>query len=569
MTDANNDNKEQRIRAIATALDNDGNLASLVLPDDETLDHVLSKPNQAVGEDRFGTGGQHVARELTGKTGWRDLDNKGPDPEKSRNFLGDEFQGMLGYDASGKPAFWSHFSKADGSPIESMDDLKGQSFKICLATKLPEHLHGNPSISDVPEAWGGKEPKDAAVKVCPRMEAQIRAYAEDFANVTGLNVEIVDDAKDANLTVMAWETGTKSPRLLGFASFPESMNSWSRLRGLGNKPAFMFVSNDYANLPESRVSDQEVRNLFSHEFGHNMGWCHPHDLARLSMSQAEALGSTLMAYSDMHNDDIAGSKGAQMGAIDYTFRKWFPDAPALNEGEGRVYDMQAHMDASFEKSKNTRAYARSGQLSTAVIVDAGTNTELHGSKGNDFIDTNTGYASYVNCPDGKGKQKFLLSEGHIAKVKGIAGDNTIVPSKTGDQVIEPGTGNSQIKFYHQGIGGTKTIVSEGNDTLVLSESIILGHKALRASEKDGNIVIGDSKEQIVLAGKGVAAIQVIDAQGREVLKKDVAGLTAEQINDEVIAPARKGVQERNFNRPLTFAQRVEEDAQQQDRAVGM
>lgn len=557
MTEENQN--EKRIRGIVTAMNNDGQLTSLILPDDETIDEALSRPNASIDEDRFGTGGQHVARELSGKTGWRDLDNKGPNPEKNRNFLGDEFQGMLGYDASGKPAFWSHFSKPDGSPIESIDDLKGQSFKICLADKLPKHLHNHPSINDVPEAWGGKAPKDAAVKVAPRMEEQIKAFAADFEATTGMKMELVDDPKEANLTVMAWQKNTKSPRLLGFASFPESMNSWSRLRGLGNKPAFMFVSNDYANL--ERITDQEVRNLFSHEFGHNMGWCHPHDLARLNMSQGEALGSTLMAYSDMHNDDIEGSKGAQMGAIDYTFRKWFPDAPAMNTGEGRVYDMQKHMDMSFEKSKGTRAYSRSGQLSTAVIVDQGTNTELHGTTGNDFIDTNTGYASYVPCPDGRGKQKFLLSEGHIAKVKGISGDNIIIPSKQGDQTIEPGTGNSEIKFYHQGIGGKKTIVSEGNDKLVLSESILQGHKSLKATERDGNIVIGDGKEEIVLGGKGVATIQVIDAQGREIISKDVAGKSAEQINDEVLAPAREGVVSRNSRR--SFTERLENQ-----RAVG-
>jgi hypothetical protein len=560
-----NDNNTPRIRGIATARNNNGELVSLILPDDQTLDQVLNKPNRAEDGDRFGTGGQHVARELSGKTGWADLDNKGPDPEKNRNFLGDEFQGMLGYDASGKPAFWSHFSRPDGSPIQSIDDLKGQSFKICLASKMPEHLVGNPSISDVPEAWGEKEPKDAAVKVAPRMEAQIRAFAKDFEKVTGLKMEIVDDAKEANLTVMAWETGTKWPRLLGFASFPESMNSWSSLDGLGNKPAFMFVSNDYANL--TNISDQEVRNLFSHEFGHNMGWCHPHDLARLNMSQAEALGSTLMAYSDMHNDDIAGSTGAQMGAIDYTFRKWFPDAPALNTGDGRVYDLQKHLDMSWKKSQFTSAYRRSGQLSTAVIVDAGTNTELHGTKGNDFLDTNTGYASYVTCPDGKGKQKFMLSEGHIAKVKGIAGDNVIIPSKTGDQVIEPGTGNSQVKFYHQGIGGNKTIVSEGKDTLVLSESILLGHKGLHASEKDGHVVIGDGKESITLAGKGVATIQVIDAQGREILSKDVAGLGADAINQEVITPARAGIAASRERR--SFTERLgDERSNNTERSIG-
>ncbi|MBM3617110.1 MAG: hypothetical protein FJX23_01035 [Alphaproteobacteria bacterium] len=629
MTDA--ENKKVTTAAIATVLKDDKSVVSFVLPDDKTINEVLREgANKDLNEDRFGTGGQHVARDLAGKTGWRDLDSKGPDPfanstaadAKKRNFLGDEFQGMLGYDKTGKPAFWSHFNKinedgtpklgADGKPqpIESIDDLKGQTFKVHLATQLPKHLEGHALIEGM-DIWDGKKAKDAAVKVAGRLEKEIGEYLNDLTKVTGLKFELTDKQEDANLTVMSWAKTkpTFGGTLLGFASFPESINSWSSLNGLGNKPAFMFLNNEWTESKSTK--QQEVRNLFAHELGHNLGWAHPHDLARPNMSQPETLVSTLMAYADVQPKDFAGAEGAHMGAVDYGFRKWMPEAPALNSGEGKVYDLQAHLEQSIKESGNSSAYRRSNLLPTAVIVDSGKGTELHGTAGDDFIDTNKGYASIVNVPSPAPtkaeeaapaaklnahvttgehdhgeeqptanvpprrpapapvvkRQKVLLAEGHIAKVKGLSGNNTIIASETGDQVIEPGTGNSEVRFYYQNIGGNKTIHSEGNDTLVLSQSIIQGHKDLKATEKDGNIVLGDGKDSITLSGKGVATIRIIDAKGQTVQETEVKGLNAKEINDQVIKPAQSIARKsQRFNRPATFAGRIEEEGQQ--RAAG-
>lgn len=590
MSEANN---KKPLRGVVTALgEGSKGFVSYVLPTDETIDQVLSqKANQELLEDRFGTGGQHVARDLAGKVGYKDLDAKGPDPyansyepdAKKRDFFGDEFQGMLVHDKSGRPAFWSHFKRADGSPIQSQEDLKGQTFKIHLADKLPKYLEGHASIEGM-DIWEGKPAKDAAVKVAGRLQKEIAEYAKEFSKVTGLNVVLTDDPKEADLTVMSWAKSKPSfgGTLLGFASFPESVNTWASLNGLGNKPAFMFLNNEWTE--RKGTSDREVRNLFAHEFGHNMGWAHPHDLARLNHSQAETLGMTLMAYSQGQPQDFAGTEGAGMGAIDYTFRKWLPEAPALNTGEGKVYDLQKHLEQSFKNNAGTAEFQRTRLLHTAVIVDSGKGTELHGTKGNDFIDTNPGYASIINVPveelsgaavtanDNKAlnahvvsedepkeeaaaaptprapykprpaQQKIVLSEGHIAKVKGITGDNVIIASESGDQVIEPGNGKNEVRFYYQNIGGHKTIHSEGKDTLVLSQSILLSHKGLKATEKDGTLVIGDGKESITLSGNKLESIRVIDTQGRVLEEKAVKDLSADQINEEVLKPAAAKIQ---------------------------
>lgn len=604
---------------------------SYILPDDKTIDRVTDpKFQSAYTDDRFGTGGKHVGRDLNDKKTARPLDEQGVDPyEKDRTvtvkreFMGDEFTNMLAYDAKGKPAFWSHFHKinADGTPkldaegkkqpIESPEDLKGQTFKILLANKLPKYLENNELVNGL-DVWEGKKPKDVAVRVNARLEEQMKIYAENYTKVTGLKVEFTDKEEEANLTVMSWPKSKPSlgGTLLGVASFPESINTWSSLNGLGNKPGMMFLNNEWCE--RSSTTDQQVRDLFAHEFGHNMGWCHPHDLARLRMPQSEALLSTLMAYSDTFPDDFKGKEGAGMGPIDYSFRKYWPDAPAINAGEGKVYDLQEHLDASFAKNARTTAVSKNrGLLPTAVIVDAGKGTELHGTKGDDFIDTNPGYVSLVTIPpvasniaqlpagakrspkktsaadvaahvttephddtpaspEGQnpavptpkpvpapqpprspGRMKVLLSEGHIAVVKTLTGNNIIIASKTGDQRIEPGNGKNEIRFYEQSIGGHKTIHSEGKDTLVLSSNILLADGKIHATrDENGNTVIKGKEGSITLTGKGLDTIRVIDNLGKTLFEENVKDLTAEQLQSDVIAPAsRKAQQTRMFSRP--------------------
>ncbi|MCH2547687.1 MAG: hypothetical protein MK052_08775, partial [Alphaproteobacteria bacterium] len=254
--------------------------------------------------DRFGTRGLHTARDRTNATGWREGTEltKGPDPDGIRDFKGNEFDGLIGYaPAKGPgemrtPALWSHFTQVneDGSPklgedgeplpITHVDQLEGQSFKICLPDTFPEYLKDNPSIERVGDAWGYDErgrinkPEDKAITLNERLKEQAHLIAEESEN-SGLKVEIVDNPEDAHVIMMGWDNG--NPRgLIGFASFPDSMNDWPRLNGLGQPrgKGFLFVNNAYA--ADEKVTDAELRDLVLHESmrGHNMGMCHPHDL---------------------------------------------------------------------------------------------------------------------------------------------------------------------------------------------------------------------------------------------------------------------------------------------------
>lgn len=580
MSNEFNEAKNDASLRVGLFRDEDNNFVSTVFEAEQGSDEVIKEAKSRLNaagelknpdEDRFGTAGKHTARHTENATGWRpgSLPSKGPDPQGIRDFKGDEFQGIIGYarkdpDGLRRPAWWSHFVKEDktdpnrklrdeqgnvipGTPIESIDDLPDVPvLKVCLAEEFPDFLKNNPSIERTADAWGRNpktgrvnKPEDEAKKVHPRLEEQIRKFAET-SEKSGLKIELVDDPNDAHITVMAWERNTP-PRLLGFASFPESMNSWSRLRGLGQPrgDGFAFLSNDYAK--DKSVSDEELRDLFLHESarGHNMGGCHPHDLGMLNMSQSEAHASTLMAYSNIHGKDIEGVEGSDLGYVDYGIRNWIPNPPKLNTEDGKTIDLQAHLDASYEHNKNKSSTRRSGLLPGASIINHGTNTVLHGTRGDDLIDTNVGYCSVVDSPDPNIKQKVMLAEGHIAKVRGISGNNTIIPAEQGDQVIEPGLGDSKICFYNQSIGGSKKIYSQGNDTLVLSETILHRYGGeLKATENAlGEIVIGGEDDTITLAGNGVSNIHVIDSLGKTIVDQNVKGLNADQINAQVLTKA--------------------------------
>lgn len=554
-------------------LDDNGDPISLVVKGGQTVEERLNEEKEfedAVKrgdreptEDRFGTGGMHTARHKEGAIGWREkgMNVKGTDPLNTRDYKGDEFDGIIAYgradeDGLRRPAFWSHFVKEDktdpnrplrdeqgnvipGTPIESIDDLPEQPvFKICLPAKgeFPEHLKNNPSIERTREAWGTGKPEDQAEKIHPRLIKAMEDIVKNSEN-SGIKIELVDDPKEAHCNIMGWSTGA-TPRLLGWASFPEAMNSWSRLRGLGQErgSAFSFLNNDYA--ADRSVSDEALRDLILHEVvrGHVMGGCHPHDLGMLRMSQAEAKESTLMSYSTDHPNDFAGTEGSGLGMIDYGIRRWMPNPKPINTQPGNVYDIAAHVATSFERNKNGRSAYAAGLLPGVVIINHGPGAVLKGTAGDDILDTNPGYCSVVPAGEHRGKQfkqKVLLSEGHIEVVKGISGNNTIIPAEQGNQLIEPGTGNSKLCFTHQSIGGNKHIHSEGQDTLVLSDAVVkryLGN--LKASINDkGEMVFAGGDDSITVSGNKLASMQIVNARGGVIGELNGADLTVDKINN--------------------------------------
>lgn len=508
-------------------------------------------------EHEFSSGGHHVGRSLEGKEApLRPIDARGPNPHGDRRFYADEFQGMLTFDRQGKPTFHSRFPEA-----KSAKDIK--ELRINIATKLPKYMTGNtPQAIEIEamenDAFDGQPFRDVFARVDDKMVKQVKQYAKEFEQAFGIKMTVGFDLPDPHLSLMGYTKG--DPNLLGFASFPPGINDWAELDGLGAHPGYMVMNNQYS----ATATSKEVYDLFTHEFGHTMGLAHPHDLAMLNMSKREALTATKMAYTDLKlrafrhivTDadgkpvlDKGGNKqyyhtGPDEGVLDFGFRKWTANAPALghvsnpdpkdpkNDLYKGVYDLAAHSEFARNENGQSIVFLRERLLPMVPIINDGKHTVLKGTPGDDYLDTNPGYASTVNVAGTRATQQFVLVEGHMEKVMGISGNNIIVAAAQGDQEIHPGTGKNELRFLYPDMKGEKSIVSEGQDTLVLTEDVM---EALRfsASKSKSGITLDAGDVRLHLSGNPIQKISIVNDLGRPIAEIDTAGMTADDLNSKV------------------------------------
>ena len=474
--------------------------------------HYLSKK---LGKDKghnssYGTDGNHVGYDLTGKEKPQNPDQEGPNPAGTRQFLGNEFQGLLMFDLEGKPAF--HSLWPEGTTAEDRKVLK-----INIATKIPDYAAAPDSPAR--QALGDRLPLDEAfTPMDERVIAQIREFGERFEKTFGIALDIQTDHPDPQITVMGYHHHTA--KLAGFASFPPSMDGWDSLKSYAQSPGSVLLN----TAKTSALSDEKIQGLLTQAFGHALGLAHPHDLAIFNtMSQREAIEMTTMAYGDLSYsafDDV----GAKLGPVDYGLRKWVHNPPALNAGNA-VYDLDAQHRQTYEANKDSLVFQHEGLLPASAILAHGENNELRGSaKGNDFIDTNAGYVSSIHHPQTGAVQKFMLVEGHLDRVYGLGGNNTIIAGNVGDQQVHPGKGTNEIQFLYPEMKGAKTLISEGKDTLVISEEVLKNYKS---QHRDGDDIVlslgeGSLRLQGQAIGKGVSQMKVVNAQGLSVYEQAVA-----------------------------------------------
>lgn len=489
-----------------------------------------------------------------------------------RRFIGDEFPRMLGYGAprvameivrddrgrphqvpklvqEAQPAFWSHWP--EGTPRDKMKVLK-----INIASKVPDYMKDG-TIAATMEgrndfAFKGQTLEQAFTPITDKVEKAWRRFAKDFKETYGIELDVRKDTdpdahapEEVNLTVCGFQKG--EPRLAGFASFPQAMNDWSQALGtLGHKQGYMLLNHEYTN--NELIDDSMIYDLVAHEFGHFMGWVHPHDLGAMKMSQADALNGTIMAYTDgkftrFQDQENHVQDGLVAGPVDLYFRNFVANPPKLNEARGTEYNLGKHSKYARGENWNSRVKRMTGQIPAVPIINNGTGAVLVGTAGNDILDTEPGHQSIVRDTMGV-EQRFALVEGHFAKVVGLNGNNEIFTSSKGNQEILPGPGQNNIHIYTPNIGGKKTIVSTGRDTLILHEDLFLENRIKNlgksnASDQrlqitaDGNDLIISThkgngsivlKDQLV-PGKGVSAIKVVDDTGQSLVSRDVSRFT--------------------------------------------
>ncbi|MBM3617107.1 MAG: hypothetical protein FJX23_01020 [Alphaproteobacteria bacterium] len=485
------------------------------------------------------------------------LDNAGPNPFGNRHFMGEEFPGMLTFDPAGNPTFLSRFPE-----LKKLEDVK--ELRLNIASKLPDYMQGDTSqaievrtMED--EAFSGKPLTEAFQSVDAKMISQVKKYAKEFEQAYGVKITVGTDLPDAHLSLMGYRSGNAN--LLGFASFPPSINEWPEMEGLGDHPGYLLLNNNYTNT----ATRKECYDLFAHEFGHTLGLAHPHDLAVLNIDKRQALTATKMAYTDLKIDsfqhnvtdgkgnpvkDASGNvkiytEGPDEGVLDYGFRKWVPNPPTMGHVSDpdpespscdlykANFDLQAHFDHALNVNKRSIVFLREHLLPMVPMVNEGKHAVLRGTKGDDFLDTNPGYSSTVTDPKSGVQQHFTHIEGHFGKVMGIKGNNTIIAAEQGDQEILPGSGKNEIQFLYSDTRGTKTITSTGKDTLVLTEDL-LRKQSLKAIDREGDKLGFESAQTAInLDGKGIQSILVVNERGRPVARIDTHGKQADALNAEL------------------------------------
>lgn len=544
----------------------------------ETYEHIMERieADAAKGkvgdgvQDRWGTGGNHVAANPEGKYMPEDLNAKGQDPKSNRDYIGGIAQGLIMYapkeagDDVQRPAVYDYFG------AKTREDLTGKKLTLNITTTgkfedLPAYMRDEKGsqLKSMRQrkgsAFGGQNFEDALVGIDERTQKQIERVAEDWSRKYGIDVEVVYD-QDPKIdpenphpviTYMGFTKGQSG--LAGFANFPEVFNKWGgQLAGYGHNPGFNVLNNDYTG--RSTTSDHDIYTLVEHELGHAMGKVHTHDLGNTGRGQQD-LALSNMAYSKLQAQGV-GPDGSPLPMVEVETGKWMGGLQQLNTHDDMLVDLQDLHKKSYDINKNTRETRNNKLLPVEGMAVDGKGAVLQGSEGNDRLDSNPGYASRVNTPGVPVPQDFALIRGHFERVRGVAGDNIIIGAAHGDQTIEPGPGNNSVEFPHEEITGRKTVESTGKDTLVLSEALITANK-LRATEGKDGVELTDGKNAIVLKG-GVDKVQVIDANGKTVVEKNARDFTAQDFQQEVIAQVR--------NRQQSHTSQL--DAQQQRRQAG-
>ncbi|MCH2547966.1 MAG: hypothetical protein MK052_10210 [Alphaproteobacteria bacterium] len=548
-------------------------------PPHKDLDPAASKPIEGVAtgdEDRAGrvTNGystfmenHHIGETLEGKRKpFRPFPEKGPNPRGERVFTGGEIARIMTFERpdrgeEAKPTF-----------VSCMTPDKNE-VRINIATQIPETVKSRETGEETPwansrqaekiknvgsSAFPYKAFEDAFAEVPEKYQEALATYAKDFEESFGIKVTIGKDLEDYDMIIMGFKDGDH--RTLGSGSFPNPVDAWPVMEGLGCEPGYLLINNDYIEHDQTTLKD--AYDLHSHEWGHCFqGLVHPHDLGLLDMPVKTALAATKMSYTDLNMRafrhvvtdgegapvlDDNGEKqffyeGSEEGVIDLQFRHWVENPPPLGvveqpdptkegyDGYKGVYDLQAHYDFAVAENKGSTSYKKDKVLPMVAMINDGKHTVLRGSENDDLLDTNLGYSSIVKSNCGR-EQHFVLNEGHIEKVMGITGNNQIIVAQNGNQEIHPGTGNNNIQMLYTEMDGDKTIVSEGTDTLTLAYNLLEEKKITATDGKNGDIVLNGDNFNITLRGGGIKEIAVLDSLGPDHNRIDISGMSAAELN---------------------------------------
>lgn len=548
----------------------------------EGLNEILGDPNVkrdpfsfqhrlkgGINGGPYGTNGDHVGRDLKGKTAPDTLDREGPDPLRDREFTGDEFQGMLMFAPNGKPAF--HSLWPEGTPD------KDKTLRISIASEIPSYIadpasavHQELSVTDALE----KQPIEKIFKpVNANIRTALDTFAKSFEANFGIKVDVQVDHPNPHVSVLGYDKGRKD--ISAFSSFPAVMGDWKKLKHASHSPGYVMVSDSRTKSLDA----EQAQNLVNQQLGLALGVAHPHDLAQFrNLSDQAAMTMTTMAYSDLKPLALGSKDNAGFGPLDFGLRKWVANPPALNTGE-QVFDLEAAYQESVRKNADTVTYKETGLLPALSLIAQGEHNRIIGGKGDDYLDTNAGYIStYQDAKTGR-KQNSILVEGHVQYVECGAGNNIVVAAKDGGQTIRTGTGKTDVRLLYPEMSGEKIIDAQGEVAVTFTASQLKGAQDAQITQSGDDFVLGSSAHgslrlQGQAKGEGISSVRMLSESGRVLFEKDVKGLSLDDFRKDVLEPAKQVAKDYvpskpdvAQDRPSTWEERVQRLKQEAEKAA--
>ena len=339
-------------------------------------------------------------------------------------------------------------------------------------------------------------------------EAAVRDYFRDFTAATGIRVEVVRDAQDADITIGNFYNEPDSYR--GSLDYVE--------------PGMQ------ASLPPSAS-------------GFKQGFIVLNEMEGNLNGVLEALPHSLGFADGQMNIKVLRDKLTEAGRA----------VPRLNTGDD-LYDLSVTLNDSGDL------------LPDNVIFDQGGVNTLLGTEENDIIFSEATYCGRTGTPTrwvtnvfGDG-DKYCIADGEFSVVQSGKGDDIIVVPREGNQVIEPGEGNDRVMIFTPEIGDL-TILSErsgedkdSKDKLILSEELIRRNHVEVAVDGDDLVLsfhapsdrlLGTIHLRKQLVDDGIQELQIVDQEGDVIWEHDVNGVnTVADWENDVVRPLEAKMEER-------------------------
>lgn len=367
----------------------------------------------------------------------------------------DEQNGMLLHDLRGRPAFANYFDSTKQGEMRLSVSLSttdamphGLTDKLGQLTKYRQ-THVSSKVER--EDYRAISPESAEV---------IRDFFREFEELTGIQVDVRENSNNADIVIGGY---LSQDDYIGFASFPQEIPF---VNHLPQNQGFMMLDTEYLAQKIESGNIEAVLALVSHEFGHNLGFLHPHDdLVHTAMNDKQQDAVARMSYNNHTFPAIAatdinsGYGPLEIHVLRDALRDLGVEPPRIHPGN------DTYLLSELAETQRNEARAKAGSLASLPalsLLDNGGSNTLEGTSGRDLLVTEAGDCGLIDrdqeeirlMRDG---QPYCLVEGEFSVVRSGAGDDLILTANGTEQTVYLGSGNNEVAMIHSQVGDKEIV----------------------------------------------------------------------------------------------------------------